>query len=72
MIWTAVLLLFLTLILGIAAWFVFVWGVKTGQFDDIEGPKYRIFDEDDEDFGNRKEGDDPRKTQAQERAPKIK
>ena len=47
MIWTAVMLLFFSLFLGIAAWLFFVWGVKSGQFDDIEGPKYRIFDDDD-------------------------
>jgi len=46
-IWTIVALLFLTLALGIGAWFLFMWGVKSGQFDDIEGPKYRIFDDDD-------------------------
>ncbi len=45
--WTIVALLFLTLALGIAAWLLFMWGVKSGQFDDIEGPKYRIFDDDD-------------------------
>jgi cbb3-type cytochrome oxidase maturation protein len=45
--WSAVALLFLTLMLGIAAWFLFMWAVKSGQFDDIEGPKYRIFDDDD-------------------------
>ena len=49
MIWTAVMLLFISLFLGIAAWLFFVWGVKSGQFDDIEGPKYRIFDDDDDD-----------------------
>ena len=49
MIWTAVLLIILSLVLGVLAWFVFVWGVKSGQFDDIEGPKYRIFDDDDDD-----------------------
>ena len=47
MIWTTVLLLFFTLILGIAGWLFFMWGVKSGQFDDVEGPKYRMFDDDD-------------------------
>ena len=46
--WTLVLLIFGTLMLGIAAWLVFIWAVKSGQFDDMEGPKYRIFDEDDD------------------------
>nr|MBF0221643.1 cbb3-type cytochrome oxidase assembly protein CcoS [Desulfobulbaceae bacterium] len=48
MIWTAVMLLLFSLFLGVAAWLFFVWGVKSGQFDDIEGPKYRIFDDDEE------------------------
>lgn len=45
--WTLVLLIFGALMLGTAAWLIFIWAVKSGQFDDIEGPKYRIFDEDD-------------------------
>ena len=48
MLWTVVLLIFFTLLLGIAGWLFFLWGVKSGQFDDIEGPKYRIFDDDEE------------------------
>jgi len=47
MIWTVVLLLFFSLLLGLGAWFLFMWGVKSGQFDDVEGPKYRMFDDDD-------------------------
>ncbi len=45
--WTLISLLFLTLILGILAWLLFMWGVKSGQFDDIEGPKYRMFNDED-------------------------
>lgn len=45
--WTVGLLIFGTLMLGIAAWFLFLWAVNSGQFDDMEGPKYRIFDDDD-------------------------
>ena len=33
---------------GIAAWFLFIWAVKSGQFDDPEAPKYRMLDDDDE------------------------
>lgn len=61
MIWTAVMLLLFSLFLGIAAWLFFVWGVKSGQFDDIEGPKYRIFDDDNEENlmgGNNSQGSD--------------
>jgi cbb3-type cytochrome oxidase maturation protein len=47
--WTTLaLLIFGALVLGLTAWLLFVWAVKSGQFDDIEGPKYRIFDEDDD------------------------
>ncbi len=47
-VWTLVTLLFLTLALGIGGWVLFMWGVKTGQFDDIEGPKYRMLDDGDD------------------------
>lgn len=46
--WTIFLLVFLTLIVGAGAWFLFIWAVKSGQFDDPEGPKYRMLDDDDE------------------------
>lgn len=50
--WTVWFLIFGTLMLGIAAWLLFLWAVNSGQFDDMEGPKYRIFDEDDDIDGN--------------------
>lgn len=35
------------IVVGIAIW-GFVWAVRTGQFDDLEGPAHRILmDEDD-------------------------
>jgi len=46
--WSPVFLLILTLLMGIGAWALFMWAVKSGQFDDIEGPKYRMFDDDDD------------------------
>ena len=36
------------LFLGIAAWLVFIWSVKKGEYDDIERPKYRMLDDDDD------------------------
>lgn len=42
------LLIFLMLCLGFAGWMFFLWAVKSGQYDDIEGPKYRMLDEDEE------------------------
>jgi len=41
-------LIILSLALGLAAWLGFVWSVKSGQYDDPEGPKYRMLDDDDE------------------------
>ncbi len=39
-------LIFLSLALGLAAWLFFLWSVKSGQYDDPEGPKYRMLDDD--------------------------
>lgn len=39
-------LIFLSLALGLAAWLFFIWTVKSGQYDDPEGPKYRMLDDD--------------------------
>jgi cbb3-type cytochrome oxidase maturation protein len=50
------LLIFLTLCTGFAGWLFFLWAVKSGQYDDVEGPKYRMLDnEDDVEGGKRKE-----------------
>ena len=35
------------IVIGIAIW-AFVWAVKTGQFDDLEGPAHRILMDDDD------------------------
>lgn len=35
------------LVLGVAIW-GFIWAVKSGQFDDMEGPAYRILMDDDD------------------------
>ena len=42
------LLILLSLLLGLVAWLFFLWTVKSGQYDDPEGPKYRMLDDDDE------------------------
>ena len=41
---------------------VFLWALRSGQFDDLEGPAYRIlFDEDDPMLpGNRKRAEETR------------
>ena len=48
MMWSMLLLIILTLAVGFAGWMLFLWAVKSGQYDDIEGPKYRMLDDDEE------------------------
>ena len=43
-----IILILLSLCVGIAAWLVFIWSVKKGEYDDIERPKYRMLEDDDE------------------------
>jgi cbb3-type cytochrome oxidase maturation protein len=56
-------LIALSLALGVAAWLFFLWTVRSGQYDDPEGPKYRMLDDDD--------GEPPRRPDApgEERRP---
>ena len=53
MMWSMLLLIFLTLAAGFAGWLFFLWAVKSGQYDDIEGPKYRMLEDDDKDVADR-------------------
>jgi len=46
---STIALIILSLGLGLAAWLAFVWAVKKGEFDDPEGPKYRMMNDDDDD-----------------------
>jgi cbb3-type cytochrome oxidase maturation protein len=41
-----VILIVLSLCIGTGAWLFFIWTVKRGDFDDVEGPKYRMLDDD--------------------------
>jgi cbb3-type cytochrome oxidase maturation protein len=55
-------LILASLALGLGAWALFVWSVRSGQYDDPEGPKYRMLDDDDEAGApgqGRGRGDDP-------------
>ncbi len=45
---STVILILLSLCIGTGAWLFFVWTVKRGDFDDVEGPKYRMLDDEDE------------------------
>jgi len=47
------ILIILSLLVGTGVWLFFVWAVKKGEFDDIEGPKYRMLDDDDDERGSR-------------------
>jgi cbb3-type cytochrome oxidase maturation protein len=42
-------LIAISLALGIAAWLGFLWAVRSGQYDDPEGPKYRMLDDEADD-----------------------
>jgi len=42
------LLIFLSFCIGTGVWLFFLYSVKKGEFDDIEGPKYRMLDDDEE------------------------
>jgi cbb3-type cytochrome oxidase maturation protein len=48
MIKSIVILIVLSLCIGTGAWLIFIWTVKRGDFDDVEGPKYRMLDDDED------------------------
>ena len=41
------LILLAVLIAGVIAW-AFLWSIRSGQFDDLEGPAHRILMDEDE------------------------
>lgn len=41
------ILIFLSFCIGTGVWLFFLAAVKRGDFDDIEGAKYRMLDDDD-------------------------
>ncbi len=45
---TLFVLIIISLVVGISAFFLFIYASKKDQFDDIEGPKYRMMDNEDE------------------------
>lgn len=40
------LLIPLSVVLALAIGAVFLWSVRSGQFDDLEGPAHRVLDDD--------------------------
>ncbi|MGE5699285.1 MAG: cbb3-type cytochrome oxidase assembly protein CcoS [Deltaproteobacteria bacterium] len=46
---TVFLLIFISTVLGAGAWLLFLWAVRSGQYDDTEGPKHRMLDDGPED-----------------------
>lgn len=46
--WTIIFLIILCIFLGLGAWFLFLWAVKSGQYEDPERPKYRMLDDKEE------------------------
>lgn len=58
MLTSTVILILLSLFLGTGVWLVFVWAVKKGEFDDIEGPKHRMLDDDEDHPSTGQEGQD--------------
>ncbi len=43
------ILVVLSLALGLGAWLLFLWAARSGQYDDPEGPKYRMLHDDEDD-----------------------
>jgi cbb3-type cytochrome oxidase maturation protein len=38
-------------LIGAIAW-IFIWAIRSGQFDDLEGPAHRILMDDDDSIGS--------------------
>jgi|GEM_PF-753470 len=45
---TIFVLIFLSFCIGTGVWLLFIFSVKRGAFDDIEGAKYRMLDDDED------------------------
>ncbi len=46
--WSIGFLVVVSLALGLATWLLFLWSVRSGQYDDPEGPKYRMLEDEEE------------------------
>ncbi|MEN8222195.1 MAG: cbb3-type cytochrome oxidase assembly protein CcoS [Acidobacteriota bacterium] len=47
MLWTTIFLIFLAIIFALVFVFGFIWAVKSGQFKDVEEPKYQMLRDED-------------------------
>jgi cbb3-type cytochrome oxidase maturation protein len=45
------------LLVGLIVW-IFIWAIRSGQFDDMEGPAHRILMDDDDPVDEDKEDSD--------------
>ena len=43
--WTVALLIIASLALAAGAWLLFLWAVRSDQYDDVEGSKHRMLDD---------------------------
>jgi len=57
---STILLIFLSFCIGTGVWLFFLYAVKKGEFDDVEGPKYRMLDDDDDQPDEKSDGDQQR------------
>ncbi|MEO5327024.1 MAG: cbb3-type cytochrome oxidase assembly protein CcoS [Magnetococcus sp. THC-1_WYH] len=60
------ILLPIALILGAIGLMWMIWGVRTGQFEDMEGPAHRILFDDDADMIPGAANDEKRKVEGKE------
>lgn len=40
----------ISLLMGLAAWLALMWAVSSGQFKDVERPKHRMLEEDEDEL----------------------
>ncbi|MGE5807774.1 MAG: cbb3-type cytochrome oxidase assembly protein CcoS [Nitrospirota bacterium] len=55
---SVLLLIFLMFCIGFAGWLFFVWAVKSGQYDDVERPKYRMLDDESDEKKEKNDNND--------------
>lgn len=54
--WSILFLVLVAFLLGLAFWLIFIWSARSGQYDDPEGPKYRMLEDEEEEGEEEKEG----------------